>query len=201
MKRILSAIILIGIILGGCSTKSLVPVRNFTDGVHTISSDLLAQAGEDIVKNKTIIFTSMVDIDNMEHSSKFGRLFSESLMTDFKIRGWRVIEYRGTDIVTRSQNGEFMLNRGRLQKVDPNALILVGTYGLYDGNLVVNTRLVSSDVKELISAASITIHDREIVDMAYPQNELNAKKIDKAYTIDVKADDCHQTGYCWRVLP
>lgn len=201
MKRILSITILIGILLGGCSTKSLVPVRNFTDGVHTISSDLLAQTKEDMVKNKTIVFTSMVDIDNMEHSSKFGRLFSESLMTDFKIRGWRVIEYRGTDIVSRSQNGEFMLNRGRLQNIDQGALILVGTYGLYNGDLVVNTRLVSSDIKELVSAASVTIHDRNIVDMAYTHNQFDAKKIDEAYTIDVKGDDCHETGYCWRILP
>lgn len=201
MKRILSITILIGILLGGCSTKSLVPVRNFTDGVHTISSDLLAQTKEDMVKNKTIVFTSMVDIDNMEHSSKFGRLFSESLMTDFKIRGWRVIEYRGTDIVSRSQNGEFMLNRGRLQNIDQGALILVGTYGLYNGDLVVNTRLVSSDVKELVSAASVTIHDRNIVDMAYTHNQFDAKKIDEAYTIDVKGDDCDETGYCWRILP
>ncbi|MEA1918412.1 MAG: FlgO family outer membrane protein [Campylobacterota bacterium] len=201
MKRILSITILIGILLGGCSTKSLVPVRNFTDGVHTISSDLLAQTGVDMVKNKTIVFTSMVDIDNMEHSSKFGRLFSESLMTDFKIRGWRVIEYRGTDIVSRSQNGEFMLNRGRLQNIDQGALILVGTYGLYNGDLVVNTRLVSSDIKELVSAASVTIHDRNIVDMAYTHNQFDAKKIDEAYTIDVKGDDCDETGYCWRILP
>lgn len=201
MKRILSITILIGILLGGCSTKSLVPVRNFTDGVHTISSDLLAQTKEDMVKNKTIVFTSMVDIDNMEHSSKFGRLFSESLMTDFKIRGWRVIEYRGTDIVSRSQNGEFMLNRGRLQNIDQGALILVGTYGLYNGDLVVNTRLVSSDIKELVSAASVTIHDRNIVDMAYTHNQFDAKKIDEAYTIDVKGDDCDETGYCWRILP
>ncbi len=199
MKWLISTIILV--LLLGCSTKSLITVKSFTEGVHQISSDLLQNADFEREKNKTVLFTSMVNIDNMEHSSKFGRLFSESLMTDFKINGWRVLEYRGTDIVTLSQHGEFMLNRGKLQELNEDALILVGTYGLVKGDLVVNTRLINSNVSELISAASITIHDRDIITMAYEKEDVNITKIEKAYTIDVLRDDCSDEEFCWRTLP
>jgi TolB-like protein len=199
MKWLISTLILA--LLLGCSTKSLITVTSFTEGVHQVSSDLLQNADFERERNKTVLFTSMVNIDNMEHSSKFGRLFSESLMTDFKINGWRVLEYRGTDIVTLSQHGEFMLNRGKLQDLNQNVLILVGTYGLVKGDLVVNTRLITSNASELISAASVTIHDRDIIDMAYEKDDINAKKLDKAYTINVLRDDCSDEEFCWRTLP
>lgn len=199
MKWFISTII--SILLLGCSTRSLVTVASFSEGVHQVSSDLLQNADFESQKSKTVLFTSMVNIDNMEHSSKFGRLFSESLMTDFKINGWRVLEYRGTDIVTLSQHGEFMLNRGKLQDLSGDVLILVGTYGLVKGDLVVNTRLINSNVSELISAASITIHDRDIIDMAYEKEDINITKIEKNYTINVLRDDCSDEEFCWRTLP
>ena len=199
MKWLISTIFLT--LLLGCSTKSLITVKSFTEGVHQISSDLLQNADFERERNKTVLFTSMVNIDNMENSSKFGRLFSESLMTDFKINGWRVLEYRGTDIVTLSQHGEFMLNRGKLQELNQDVLILVGTYGLVKGDLVVNTRLINSNVSELISAASITIHDRDIITMAYEKEDVNTTKIEKAYTINVLRDDCSDEEFCWRTLP
>ncbi len=199
MKYLISTISLI--LLLGCSSRSLITVQSFGEGVHRISSDLLQNADFENEKNRTVLFTSMVNIDNLEHSSKFGRLFSESLMTDFKLNGWRVIEYRGTDIVTLSQNGEFMLNRGKLQDINSNVLILVGTYGLLKGDLVVNTRLINSDVSELISAASITIHDRELINMAYEKEDIDIRQVEKAYTIDVLRDDCSDEEFCWRTLP
>ena len=199
MKWIIATITLI--LLLGCSTKSLITVKSFGEGVHEISSDLLQNADFEKEKSKTILFTSMVNIDNMQHSSKFGRLFSESLMTDFKINGWRVLEYRGTDIVTLSQHGEFMLNRGKLQELNQDVLVFVGTYGLVKGDLVVNTRIINSNVSELISAASVTIHDKDIITMAYEKEDVNLSKVKKAYTIDVLRNDCSDEEFCWRTLP
>ncbi len=199
MKYLISTVILV--LLLGCSTKSLITVKSFTEGVHQVSSDLLQNANFEREKNKTVLFTSMVNIDNMKNSSKFGRLFSESLMTDFKINGWRVIEYRGTDIVTLSKHGEFMLNRGKLKELNQDVLILVGTYGLVKGDLVVNTRLINSGVSELISAASVSIHDKDIITMAYEKEDIDAAKLEQAYTIDVLRDDCSDEDFCWRTLP
>ncbi len=199
MKWLISTTILI--LLLGCSTRSLVVVQSFSQGVHQVSADLLQNADFEAQKSKTVLFTSMVNIDNMENSSKFGRLFSESLMTDFKINGWRVLEYRGTDIVTLSQHGEFMLNRGKLRELSGDVLVLVGTYGLVKGDLVVNTRLINSSVSEVISAASVTIHDKDIIDMAYEKEDINTTKIEKNYTINVLRDDCSDEEFCWRTLP
>ena len=196
MKYIVGFLLLFTLL--GCTTKSLVTVKTFSDGVHRISSDLLDNSDKTDDRNKTVLFTSMVNIDDMSKSSKFGRLFSESLMTDFKIHGWRVLEYRGSDIVTMANNGEFLLNRGRLRKISGDALILVGTYGIIHDRLVVNTRLIDAKRFELVSAASVTIDDGEIVDMA--REETRPVK-PKRYTIDVYKDRCEDEEFCWRTLP
>ena len=184
----------------GCSSKSLVTVESFSDGVHRISSDLLRNSDFEREQNKTVLFTSMVNIDDFKQSSKFGRLFSESLMTDFKIHGWRVIEYRGNDIVTLAQNGEFMLNRGRLRHLKGDMLILLGTYGVIQDVLVVNTRLIDAKTYELVSAASVTIDDKEIIEMTKEHEDKNVT-LPRKYTIDVYRDDCKDEEFCWRSIP
>ncbi len=182
-------------LLFGCAPKSLVDVSNFKEGVQRISTNLLYGV-EHPLNERIVVLTSLVGIDDLEHSSSFGRLFSESLMTDFKLRGWRVIEYRGTDIVTLSKEGEFLLNRGRLKDVPKEALVLVGTYGRYKEALVVNTRLIDLNANELLSAASVSIHDAESLRMALLETNTTAP-----YRVDIKADDCKSAHQCWSVLP
>ncbi|MBN2894979.1 MAG: hypothetical protein JXK05_03685 [Campylobacterales bacterium] len=182
-------------LLSACAPKSLVDVPNFKEGVQRISTNLLYGVDQPL-HERIVVLTSLVGIDDLEHSSSFGRLFSESLMTDFKLKGWRVIEYRGTDIVTLSKEGEFLLNRGRLKEVPQNALVLVGTYGRYKEALLVNTRLIDLNANELLSAASVSINDPETLRMAL--FDINDSGV---YRVDVKPDDCKSAHHCWSVLP
>lgn len=184
------------LLLGGCASKSLVKVQNFSDGVHRISHDLLTNVDPGLIENRTVLFTSLVNVDDFSNSSKFGRLFSESLMTDFKIDGWHVIEYRGTDIVTLAESGEFILNRARLKAVAGDVLVFAGTYGEMKSSMVVNCRLIGTDDNKIVSAASIRINDPEIVAPAHDSACSGADC--KPRGIRVEADDCRRGERCWR---
>ncbi|MBU1657626.1 hypothetical protein KKG72_01060 [bacterium] len=191
MRNIL--ILVIGLfLLTGCQSKSLHYAPTFPSGVKIVADEL--SKGMLDYRNHKLVLTSLVDLNNFKESSNFGRLFSESLMTQMTLRGNHVIEFRGDDIVTKTQHGEFKLNRARIQSIeDKDILILVGTYSKMDDSVIVNVRIIEKNSNILVSAASAYIPFTET------QKPKIIKEKDK-FMVQLVPSRCSKSEYCWKDL-
>ncbi|MBU0721287.1 hypothetical protein KJ877_08090 [bacterium] len=191
MKKILLLLFVL-LSLTGCQKKSLHYAPTLPSAVSIVADELSAN----IIGygSHKLILTSLVDLNNFKESSNFGRLFSESLMTQMKQKGYNVIEYRGDEVVTKTQKGEFKLNRARLQSIEnTNVLVLVGTYSRMDDSIIVNVRIVENDNNQLVSAASAYI----------PLKSSSKPKIIKdkeKFRVQLIPSNCSKSEYCWKDL-
>ena len=189
MQKILLPLL---IVLGftSCATKSINYATTFPTGVEIVANELDREMDAD--EDNQIAFTSLVNLNDFKESNKFGRVFSESLMTQMELRGFNVIEYRGDALVTKNREGEFHLNRSRVSSVkDKNALLLVGTYSKMDDSVIVNTRIIRRDNQELVSAASVYMP-------VMCGARRCSKNVDKVHRVQLIKSDCARGDYCWK---
>ena len=114
IKKIIIALSVV-LAFSACETKTLNYAKTFPKSVEIVADELTHGMG---ITGDKIVFTSLVDLNDFKESSNFGRLFSESLMTQMALRNYNVIEYRGDAVVSKINKGEFRLNRARIQKLD-----------------------------------------------------------------------------------
>ena len=196
IKKILLTITLI-LAFSACESKKMMPkALTFPDSVKVVADEL--QKDLSIHKNETIIFTSLVDLNDFKESSNFGRLFSESLMTQLSRHGYRVMEYRGDSVVTKSKKGEFKLNRARIEPIEnSDILVLVGTYSKIDENMIVNVRIVDKETNILVAAASAYIPSCGIISSC--EETIIIKEKEK-FSIQLVQSNCSNNDYCWKDL-
>lgn len=192
IKNILLTISLI-VGFSACESKKMLPLAStFPDSIEVIADEL--QKDIKFYTNETIVFTSLVDLNDLKESSNFGRLFSESLMTQLSRRGYKVMEYRGDEIVTKSKKGEFKLNRARIQSIkNKDILVLVGTYSEIDENMIVNVRIVNKETNILVAAASAYIPSNEAKETTIIEDR------DK-FIVQLVPSSCSEDEYCWKDL-
>jgi len=191
IKKILITILIIASFTA-CQNKKLNYAPTFPDSIEIVADELSKEMYG--YSDHKIVFTSLVDLNDFKESSNFGRLFSESLMTQMAQRGYSVIEYRGDEIVSKTNKGEFKLNRARVQPIaDENILVLVGTYSKMDDSVIVNVRIVEKSNSTLVSAAS-----------AYLPTKTSTKalilKDTQKYKVQLVPSTCAKNEYCWKEL-
>jgi TolB-like protein len=156
---------------------------------------------------KNIVVTSMVDVNNFEQSSDFGRLFSESMIANFKRLGWNVLDFRGKFVSIEKKRGEFYLSRENLKKFPADSVIFVGTYGEYQNGLLLNMRILDMS-NQVITASSVQLNDQNALELSKKSqcNDLRCKKlsasnsskktIEQQFSIGIKKDDCKNVARC-----
>ncbi|MGD9949085.1 MAG: FlgO family outer membrane protein [Desulfobulbus sp.] len=96
--------------------------------------------------NQPILVTTLVNNDNLNETSSFGRSFQNNLVAGFAQRGYAVKEVKlRRDLLVELNRGEFMLTRN-LAEMAPNQraqAVVVGTYALINRVLYLSVRLVS----------------------------------------------------------
>ncbi len=178
MKLFLSALVALGAIgLTGCTCPQ--PVYNVASTGK--KSDLYAAAAKTadelltckvLQENKAtpIVLTSLVNVHKFQETSDFGRLFSETLLSEISKRGYNVIDYRGENVIIQKQQGEFYLKRNASEiKKYASALVLVGTYGKYNRGVAVNTRLLDHS-NTVQSSSNIHLANSELLTMTNKDN-------------------------------
>lgn len=149
--------------------------------------------------SKNIVVTSMVNVNNMRESSDFGRLYSESMMTNFKRLGWSVIDFRGVNVFTKVKGGEFYLDRSKLKNIPKDSLIYVGTYGEYQQGLLLNTRMLDRTSNQVITASNVQLNDVNSLLLSRISNcqSLKCREMSKnTFHIGLKQDDCSNAARC-----
>ncbi len=159
---------------------------------------------------KNVIVTSMVDVDDFSQSSDFGRLYSDSMITNFKRLGWNVIDFRGVNLIAETKEGEFYLNRAQLKNTPADSVVFVGTYGNYYSNgrddkhhakgLLINVRLLDKSTNQVLSASNVQLNDMNAYDLAQRSNctdlGCGCGAEETNFNIALEKDDCKNDARC-----
>jgi TolB-like protein len=113
------------------------------------------------VKNKTtkIILTTFVDLDNLEYTTTFGRMLSESMFNELHINKFNVTDFRGQDAISVTNDGEFHITReteNLKDTIETIEYILVGTYVEFENkSFLINSRIIDSVSGNIISSSRV----------------------------------------------
>lgn len=106
------------------------------------------------------LIVSLVDINQLHCTSKFGQAVPERLRVYLQHRGWNIVEaLRGLTVKLQKGVGQFNLSddiRDLASRVNCD-VILTGTYMFHLGNILVNVRLISIPENKIISSAAVSI--------------------------------------------
>jgi TolB-like protein len=112
-----------------------------------------------------VILTTFVDLNNLEKTSTFGRLVSESMFNELHIRKYLVTDFRGKENISVNKDGEFHITRDveKLKDiVDAVEYILVGTYVKFeDKSLLINARILDSISGNVLSSARVVYKPKD----------------------------------------
>ncbi len=110
-----------------------------------------------------IAITSFVNLHKLNQTSYFGRTVSETFFNELFIRGFNVADFRGKNVLTVNQTGEFYITRDSKaisQKIR-NSYVLVGTYSIIDGRILINARIMDNVTGKLVAAAKTYYHTND----------------------------------------
>jgi TolB-like protein len=125
-----------------------------------LASQLSANLRDDSLENWPCVATTVVDIDHLEHSSRFGRALSENLGSEIFRQGGKVFEIRsGRAFYIEPGTGEMVLSRSvdELAGSMEARAVLAGTYSLGANSVSVNIRLINLADRSIISVATAEI--------------------------------------------
>jgi len=148
MKKIIFFILLI--IFSGCASKNLI------DKNENAVNELIEQYPQ--IKNHTLVVTTITNIDNLNQSSKIGRVITEQIINDLIKNKVKVVEIRmrkGDIIKVLPKKGEFILTRNALElaKIKNANAVLVGTYAIYSNKLYVSIRLIDPATNVILASS------------------------------------------------
>ena len=222
-KRNLFFLFMVLFLISGCSLSKNTFVKSIDDFFKSDSIDVYSSIGsatyetaydlsalkiknlKELQKRKVIV-TSLVDVNDFSKTSDFGRLYSESMITDLRNKGWEIIDFRGQKVISISKKGEFFLDRKKLAALPNDSFIFAGTYSEYDNGLLLNQRLIHIVDNRVITASSLLIKDdgkslalskKDICKSLECQKKTKekTKKID--YMINIVEDDCSTGKNCF----
>ncbi len=130
----------------------------------TLNSAIVSIASQLFTSNvnneKTnIILTSFSDLNQLNKTTTFGRLLSESMFNELHIRKFSVTDFRGQNAISVNANGEFHITRDveKLKdKIESTEYILVGTYVKFENDgVLINVRIIDSISGKIISTARV----------------------------------------------
>ena len=107
-----------------------------------------------------LILTTVVDLDNLYTTTRFGRTLTEALSTSLFRHGFGVVEIRkSAKLLIRDNRGELMLTRDAklLAKQQQAAAILTGTYSLTPTTVILNLRLLDAGSQQVLSVAGLEL--------------------------------------------
>ncbi|SFV56242.1 hypothetical protein MNB_SM-5-1233 [hydrothermal vent metagenome] len=186
--------VLLSVGFQGCAIKNIRESNDFSDAVSTVSVEFNHYISE-ANKKKTIVLTSMVDVNDLQQSSNFGRLYSDSLLTNLERSGWTIIDYRGRNLATVKREGEFYLSRTALKELPQHYNYVVGTYGLYGKKVLINVRILEAGTNKVLVASNSMIDDPKIVKMVL-RDHCRYLGCKNKFRISVKKDDCQNASRC-----
>ena len=147
------------VLLVGCHQKHYVATPKsptLADHAQNIADGLILNLKENLTSDDSIIVATFADVNDLEKSSTFGRIFADQVAARFTQRGYRVIEVRLREgsVFMKQKEGEFVLSRD-IEKISMEhkaSAVVVGTYAEGDNVFYVSARIVNPSDGIVVSA-------------------------------------------------
>lgn len=162
-----AALLLLGLLLGGCAPKvqtggtASVVTPDFFGLGNDIASQLVANyrpGGRP--QGVRVLLATVVELDDLYATSRFGRTLTESLATQLFRHGLEVEEVRKTaELMIKDPGGELVLSRevAKLAGQHQVNAVVAGTYSLTPKTVIVNIRMLDAASQAVLSVAGVEI--------------------------------------------
>ena len=165
------------------SSQASVRVEGFPGIAYQAADALEYNLTADISRTLPVLFSSFVDISDLNSTSLLGRMLGEQIGSRFSQHGYNVVEIRlRKDSLHISQDegtGELALSRDMTlirDSWDAQAVI-TGTYHIFDDRAVVSARIVSTLDNSIISSHDFSFRlDRYLKTMVEPDRLIKKRK-------------------------
>jgi TolB-like protein len=120
------------------------PMGTLASQTYAAVDTMLNSAPADLPSGTIVLVASLASIDNLEESSRFGRVIAEQVGSRLVQRGLVVREVKlGSTLMVKEKDGEFMLSRKlrEIRGAQDAAVVVTGTYGMAFSNMFVNLRI------------------------------------------------------------
>ena len=127
---------------------------------HNAVDKLLLAPSIYVDKKTPMLVATLVSIDNLTQSSRFGRLISEQVATRLTQSGFNVIEMKlRSNVYIREDAGELLLSRDvrDLSKSHNAQVVVVGNYAVSAGYTYVTLKMVAVADNRVVSAVNYVL--------------------------------------------
>lgn len=147
------------------------PVSTYSINVATTTTitDTVAKITHQLkesMKDKkvgTVAITSFVDLHQLNKTTHFGRVMSESFFDELNKINIDVIDFRGQKAISVNASGEFFLTRDieKLRNTIENTYVLVGTYSKIEEGVIINSRIIDNVSGKIIASSRVVFHSSD----------------------------------------
>ncbi len=134
--------------------ESEIQLRELKVHVREIADQLLEHYPGQSLNGRFAIPTSFVNLNNRDESNELGRYISEALIHEFTMHGLLVYEYRTTNTISSSDEGDFIFKDKAFKHTNKkkNALYIIGSYLKDEAGFFINARLIEPTGRVLRTA-------------------------------------------------
>ncbi len=137
-----------------------IPTANIMPTIFQVAQGLAIQIRQNLREQDLqawpCIVTSFADIDNLESSSRFGRLLAEAVSSELFRQGAVIRELRSAHAVfVQPRTGELILSRDAKTLADAMdaRAVIAGTYGKGASSVAVNLKMIDLRTRAVVSVA------------------------------------------------
>ncbi len=149
----------------GCSSRETgrtisVASPDFFGIGEELATQLTTSLRQPFGEGGRLILSSMVNIDDLYQTSRFGRTLTEALATRLFKHGFGVVEVRKAhELLIKERGGELMLSRDAkiLATENKATAIVTGTYSLTPKSVIINVRFLDAGNQNVLSVAGLEI--------------------------------------------
>jgi TolB-like protein len=129
----------------------------FTNANYAAVDKLIMATAVPFEKDVPVLISTLVNIDSLNRSSRFGRLISEQIATRLTQRGYNIVEMKlRTNVYIQEGTGELLLSRDvrELSKNYSAQVVVVGNYAVAAGYVYLTLKAVTVTDNRVISAVN-----------------------------------------------
>ena len=138
-------------------TYQAAETSEFTQANYSAVDKLVAMTAIPVDKNLPVLIATVVNLDSLDQSSRFGRLISEQIATRMTQRGFNVVEMKlRNNVYIRQGAGELLLSRDvrDLSKTYNAQMVVVGNYAVAAGYAYMTLKTVAVADNRIIGAVN-----------------------------------------------
>jgi TolB-like protein len=145
---------------------------NESQQINNIVNNLgtqLSKNNNKMYNNSKIAITSFVLLDNINKSSKIGRILSENLIHELQTRGYSIIDFKTRNDIKITPNGDFLFstNIEELRHNHNIGFVLSGTMSKFQTGIEVNARILNINTHEVVSSGKVWIPNKLVNKIDY----------------------------------